>query len=100
MVGEKLRRARLDWQRVTKKRVADLVDEVGIPKPTIFAWESERFKADPVDIRRLLEFYGVTEAEIIDALDLRSRPAGHVPSNGATGLDDPLTVEDFPTPVP
>jgi transcriptional regulator with XRE-family HTH domain len=100
MVGVRLRRARLDWQRRTKKRIAELVDEVGIPKPTIFAWESERFKVDPVDLRRLLEFYGTPESEILDALDLRSRPAGHVASNEPAGLDDPLTVEDFPTPVP
>jgi hypothetical protein len=70
-LGEFLREQR-ERAGVTARHV---YETLGIPKPTFYAWEAERTLVDPIDIRRVLEFYGSPESVISRALDLRSREA-------------------------
>jgi hypothetical protein len=79
MVGQLLRRERLAWQQRTGKRVEDLTASFGMTRPTLYLWESTRGRADPMDIRRLLEFYGCPEALVTEALRLRSLPLASDP---------------------
>lgn len=71
MLGAFLRKAR----EAHGLDVREVAIALGIPRATIYMWESPRSRPDPVDIRRLLTHYGCDESEISEALVLRSMPA-------------------------
>jgi transcriptional regulator with XRE-family HTH domain len=54
------------------RRVLEVVAHMGVSKATVYLWESALSRPDPVDIRRLLQFYGCSEEQIAEALRLRS----------------------------
>lgn len=52
--------------------------DLGIPRATIYLWESPRSRGEPRDLRRYCEYLGATEEQIREVLELRSLPADEV----------------------
>lgn len=54
-------------------RTIEMARRLGKGRTTIFLWETDRGRPDPVDIRRWCEACQAPESVIAQALDLRSR---------------------------
>lgn len=61
-----------------------------VPRQTLYLWESQRSKIDPLAIRRLLTLYGCRPDQIAYALALRS---------GDSTAVDPDALDNEPTEV-
>ncbi len=71
MLGEYL--ARLRQQRGMS--VPEVVEALGIPRSTGYAWEGPHSRPEPENLQRLLDLYEATDAERLQAWDLRARAA-------------------------
>lgn len=57
------------------KTVPEIASHMGVSRAGLYWWEGPASKIDPVDLRKLLLFYGCSEAQIEEALRLRSLPS-------------------------
>lgn len=102
-LGAYLRARRL----ASGKTVAAIVEHMGISRPGLYWWEGPKTRPDPADIRRLLEFYGCSEEQIVEAQRLReqlpppvrNRPSGNTASETSEDSEtntSPLVEERTP----
>lgn len=70
-IGTRLRKIR-KRAGLTADQVAEAI---GLGRSIVFGWESGDYSADPERIRAYLTACNATEAELLELLELRSRPA-------------------------
>lgn len=68
-------------RKASGKTVPEIADHMGVSRAGLYWWEGPSSKIDPVDLRKLLLFYGCSELQIEEALRLRSLPSA--PSSSA-----------------
>lgn len=71
MLGEFLSRLR---QR-RGLTIPDVVDRLGVPRSTAYQWEWQSSRPEPENLQRLLDLYEATDAERLEAWELRARSA-------------------------
>lgn len=57
-----------------KRPVQSVSEATGIPRSTLFAWESDTVRPPPERVGALLDLYGATDEERLEAWRLRSMP--------------------------
>lgn len=54
--------------------MAQVIEELGVPRSTAYVWESASSRPDPEHLQRLLDLYEASDADRLHAWELRARP--------------------------
>lgn len=73
-LGPNLRRMRAD------RTVDSVAAHVGVVRSAVYLWEADDRRPDPEHLQRLLDLYGASDAERLEAWRLRSLPSDESPA--------------------
>jgi transcriptional regulator with XRE-family HTH domain len=53
-------------------KMAQVIEALGVPRSTAYVWESSASRPEPEHLKALLALYGATEAQQLQAWNLRA----------------------------